>query len=186
MVLKIVKFLYGIVKAEFNFLKLFIIRILVIVTQVFPETPRGCRIRGYIYKPFLNSCGKNFQVAIGVKLEHLYNIVIGDNVFIGPACWICGVRGGITLDNEVMLGPKISMSSSNHTILDNSYRFGPGIGSPIFVGSGTWIGANSVITAGVSIGKCCLIAAGSVVTKNFDSNCIVAGVPAMIIKKNLK
>ncbi|RYE37044.1 MAG: acyltransferase, partial [Sphingobacteriaceae bacterium] len=46
-----------------------------------------------------------------------------------------------------------------------------------------WIGANVVITAGTTIGKHCVIAAGAVVTKNVPDFCIAAGNPARIIKK---
>ena len=138
-------------------------------------------IRGFIYRPFLFKCGKNFQVGIGAKLEHLKNIEVGDNVYIGHGCWISGVRGGIKFHNEVMLGPYVKMVSSNHTIINNSFRFGPGIGKPIEIGKGTWIASNAVITAGVTIGECCLVSAGSVVTKSFDSFSVLGGVPAKII-----
>ena len=178
---KIAKIGYCFFINEFNFCGRFLFRQLELFGQIFPEDSRGCKIRGWIYRPFLKKCGKNFQVGIGTKLEHLNQIEVGDDVYIGHNCWISGIRGGITFENQVMLGPSVKMVSSNHTILNNSYRFGEGIGKHIKIGEGTWIASNSVITAGVEIGKCSLIAAGSVVTKNFESFKIIGGVPAKII-----
>lgn len=171
---------YG-VTYEFKFIGNLLFRILELFGQIFPEDSRGCRIRGLIHYPFLGKCGKNFQVGIGAKLEHLQKIEIGNDVYIGHGCWISGIRGGITLQDQVMIGPQVKIISSNHTPIKNSFRFGPGIGSHITVGKGTWIAANVVITAGVNIGECCLIAAGSVVTKDFDSFSIIGGIPAKVI-----
>lgn len=54
----------------------------------------------------------------------------------------------------------------------------------VFIGKGVWIGAGSIILRGVSIGDYAVIAAGSVVSKNVDSDTIVSGNPARIINKN--
>lgn len=173
--------IYRIVIFEIKFIGRFLFRLLEIIVQIFPEDARGCKLRGLIYRPFLKKCGKNFQVGINAKLEHFNNIEIGDDVYIGHGCWISGIRGGIHLDNQVMLGPFVKMVSSNHTPNNNSFRFGPGIGAKITISKGTWVGSNSVITAGVNIGECCLVGAGSVVTKDFDSFSILAGIPAKLI-----
>ncbi|MDO8965707.1 DapH/DapD/GlmU-related protein [Algoriphagus sp.] len=173
--------IYRIIVFEINFCGSLLFRLLELFVQIFPEDARGCRLRGFIYRPFLKKCGKNFQVGIGAKLEHINQIEVGDDVYIGHNCWISGIRGGITFKSQVMLGPSVKMVSSNHTVLNKSFRFGPGLGGHITIGPGTWIAANSVITAGVQVGECCLIAAGSVVTKNFASFKIIGGVPAKIL-----
>ena len=157
-------------------------RLLEIVSQIFPSTPIGCKLRGFVYKPFLKSCGKNFQVGVGARLEHLNNIEVGDNVYIGHGSWISGIRGGIIFEDEVMLGPYVKIVSSNHTMVDNSYRFGPGIGKQVVIGFGSWLGADVVVLSGAKVGKSSLVAAGSVVTKSFQGNCVLAGSPARIIK----
>ena len=55
--------------------------------------------------------------------------------------------------------------------------------APIVLGKRVWIGSNSTITKGVTIGDNSIVAAGAVVTKDVPANCIVGGVPARIIKK---
>ena len=54
---------------------------------------------------------------------------------------------------------------------------------PIFIGDHVWIGANSTILKGVSIGDGAIVAAGAVVTKDVKPNTIVAGCPAKEIKE---
>jgi maltose O-acetyltransferase len=162
----------------FRFLGRCPFRWLELVGQVFPEDATGCRIRGCIYRPFLKRCGRNFQVGLAAKLEHPSNIDVGDDVYIGHGSWISGVRGGIKLGDQTMLGPYVCMVSSNHTPVNGSFRFGPGTGARIVIGRGSWLAAKTVVTAGVEIGECCLIAAGAVVTRPVASYSIVAGVPA--------
>ena len=54
---------------------------------------------------------------------------------------------------------------------------------PIRIGHDCWIGGNAIICPGITIGDRCVIAAGSVVTKDVPDDSMVAGVPAKIIKK---
>ncbi len=163
---------------EYHFLRRCSFRWVELIGQIFPEDARGCRIRGALYRPFLKQCGDNFQVGIGTKLEHLENIEVGNDVYIGHGCWISGVRGGIVFCDQVMLGPHVCMVSSNHTPVDGSFRFGPGVGGRIVINRGVWLAAKSVITASVEIGECSLIAAGAIVVKNVEPFSIMGGVPA--------
>ncbi|QZT37223.1 acyltransferase [Halosquirtibacter xylanolyticus] len=164
------------------FIKLSLIRFLEVLGGFFPETSLGCKIRGCIYRPFLKNCGANFQVALNVKFENLNKINIGNNVYVGYGSWINGHKDGVTLCDEVMLGPYVTLVANNHSFLDNSYRFGKGSGGEIKIGSGTWLAAKSTVTAGVVIGKGVLVGANSVVTKDIKDNFVVGGVPAKMIR----
>lgn len=55
--------------------------------------------------------------------------------------------------------------------------------APITLGKNVWVGSNSTILQGVTIGDNAVIAAGAVVTKDVPENTIVGGVPARIIRK---
>ncbi len=61
-------------------------------------------------------------------------------------------------------------------------RAGKTIYGSIKIGNGCWVGANAIILPGVTIGDGVVIGAGSVVTKNCDSDCLYAGIPARKIK----
>jgi maltose O-acetyltransferase len=145
-----------------------------------PEGPLGDRKRGELYEPFLKKVGKNFKVASQAMIYNPNGLEVGDHVYIGFNSYLG--QGEIWLDNEVLIGNFVSITASNHLRKENSYRFGGYEAKKICIGKGTWLGANSCILAGVAIGSGCLIAAGSVVTKNFANNVIIGGVPAKIIK----
>ena len=55
--------------------------------------------------------------------------------------------------------------------------------APIVIEDEAWIGANAVLTAGVTIGKHSVIAGGAVVTKSISAYCVAVGNPARVIKK---
>ena len=156
-------------------------RLLEIIGQFLPENVIGCKFRGMLLRPFLKQCGKNFQMGIGAKLEHPQNIIIGENVYIGHGSWVSGLRGGVELADEVLIGPYVTMVSSNHTFVNGSSRFGPGDRGQITVGRGTWLAAGCTLVAGANVGAGCLIAAGAVVTKDIPDGKVAGGIPAKVL-----
>lgn len=107
------------------------------------------------------------------------NINIGKNVFINHACTFMD-RGGITLEDNVLIGPKVNLITTNHPIQPSERR--ATISYPIVIKKGAWIGAGATILAGVTVGENSIVAAGAVVSKDVPDNSIVGGVPAKIIK----
>ena len=104
---------------------------------------------------------------------------IGKNVFINHACSFLDM-GGIMIEDEVLLGPKVNLITENHT-LDPADRRAL-ICKPIVIKRNAWIGAAATILPGVTIGENAVVAAGAVVSKDVPDNVIVGGVPAKIIK----
>ena len=108
------------------------------------------------------------------------NIVIGENVFINHDCSFLDL-GGITVEDKVMIGPKVSINSENHpTEIQQRKTLVP---SRVLIKRNAWIGANATILPGVTIGENSVVAAGAVVTKDVPENTVVAGVPAKVVKK---
>jgi len=106
-------------------------------------------------------------------------IKIGKNVFINHACSFLDM-GGITIEEEVLIGPKVNLITENHPLDPTDRR--ALITKPIIIKRNAWIGAGATILPGVTIGKNAVVAAGAVVSKNVPDNAIVAGVPAKIIR----
>lgn len=106
-------------------------------------------------------------------------ISIGKNVFINHACSFLDM-GGITIEDEVLIGPKVNLITENHPIDPNDRR--ALITKPILVKRRAWIGAGATILPGVTVGENSIIAAGAVVPKDVPDNVIVGGIPAKIIK----
>ncbi len=117
-------------------------------------------------------------------MEHLRKVEIGDNVYLGYGSWINGHKDGVILEDEVMLGPYVTIVANNHSKENGSYRFGKGKGGKIIIGKGSWLAAKSTVTAGVSVGKGVLVAANAVVTKDTGNNVKVGGIPAKVIRQN--
>nr|WP_310828730.1 sugar O-acetyltransferase [Paenibacillus typhae] len=119
-----------------------------------------------LFPPFYTDFGKNIRV--------------GRNVFINHACTFMD-RGGITLEDNVLIGPKVNLITINHP-LDPSKRQST-ISTPIVIKKNAWLGAGAMIMPGVTIGENSIVSAGAIVTKDVPPNTVVAGVPAKIIKK---
>ncbi|RSK39546.1 sugar O-acetyltransferase [Hymenobacter perfusus] len=108
-----------------------------------------------------------------------HNIRIGKNVFVNHACTFMD-RGGITLEDNVLVGPKVNLITTNHLTEPGQRR--DTVSLPIVLKQGAWLGANVTVMPGVTIGENAIVGAGAVVTKDVPANCIVAGVPARVVK----
>tara|TARA_R110002049_G_scaffold75916_1_gene195375 strand:- start:8323 stop:8874 length:552 start_codon:yes stop_codon:yes gene_type:complete len=109
-------------------------------------------------------------------------IVIGNNCNLNGTIIHCNNR--VTIGSNCMFGPgtKIVDNDSHRISIDICERRKVPISNPITIEDNVWIGMNSLVLKGVSIGKNSIIAAHSVVTKNVPENVLVAGNPAKIIK----
>jgi acetyltransferase-like isoleucine patch superfamily enzyme len=112
-----------------------------------------------------------------------HGLQMGNNSNIGPYNYI-GCSGKIIIGNNVMLAPRVSIYAENHVfdnpdilIRDQGVAY-----QTVIIEDDCWIAANSIILAGVTIGKGSVVAAGSVVTENVAPYSVVAGVPAKFIK----
>lgn len=118
-----------------------------------------------IFPPFYTDFGKN--------------ITIGKNVFINACCHFQD-HGGVTLGNHCFIGHNVVFATLNHGIAphDRASMYS----APIVLGNNVWVGSNSTILQGVTIGDNTVVAAGSVVTKNITANTVVGGIPAAYIR----
>ena len=108
------------------------------------------------------------------------NTKIGKNVFINFDCIFLDL-GGITIEDGVMLAPRVSLLSEGHPLPPKER--GNLVPGKIHLKEGAWIGSGATILPGVTIGKNAVVAAGAVVSKDVPDNTIVAGIPARPIKK---
>lgn len=129
------------------------------------------------------SFGSNVFILRYTEIRALvtHPVDIGDNVFINSGCLI---RPNVRIGNCVSVGQQVAFISDTHDIgstfrraSETSSRF-----DPIEIGDGCWIGARATILGGVSIGRGCVIAAGSCVISNCEANGLYAGVPAKRIR----
>lgn len=110
------------------------------------------------------------------------DVSIGNRTIVGIGSVIIGP---VTIGNNVMIAQNIVISGLNHgyedvTVPPSEQKV---TCKPIIISDNVWIGANSVITAGVTLGKHCVIGAGSIVTKSIPDYSVAVGNPARVIKK---
>jgi acetyltransferase-like isoleucine patch superfamily enzyme len=112
---------------------------------------------------------------------------VGDHSNIGPYCYI-GCSGFIEIGRNVMISPRVSIYAENHVFDQTDIPMKEqGVKRQfVKIEDDCWIAANSIILAGVTIGRGSVIAAGSVVTKDIPPYSIAAGVPAQIIKQRIQ
>jgi acetyltransferase-like isoleucine patch superfamily enzyme len=110
------------------------------------------------------------------------HVIIGNNTIIGIGCVIIGP---VKLGNDVMLAQNIVVSGLNHGYEDVKTPTSKQAVTckEIVIEDEVWIGANCVITAGVKLGRHCVIGAGSIVTKDVPEFSVAVGNPAKVIKK---
>ena len=118
-----------------------------------------------IFTPFYINYGKHTK--------------IGKNVFINFDCVFLDL-GGITIEDNVLIAPKVSLLSEGHPIeAENRHSLTVG---HIHIKKKAWIGENATILQGVTIGENAVVASGLMVSKDVPDNTIVGGIPAKILK----
>ncbi len=86
----------------------------------------------------------------------------------------------ITIGEDVAIAKEVIIRDGDLHKISNSVGT-----APIVIGNHVWIGTRAMILKGVTIGDGAVVAAGAVVTKDVPPNCVVAGVPARVVKENI-
>ena len=134
--------------------------------------------------------GENVTVQKPVRTLYGVHTRFGSNVFVNSGCVFLD-GGTITIGDRVLLAPDVKLYTGSHSLNarerwvpgeDGRYRLITRV-EPITIGDDVWIGGGAVVLPGVRIGSNVIVAAGAVVDKDVPDNCVVAGVPAKIIKQ---
>lgn len=159
----------------------FIFSLVCILVQIFPDSPWGNRVRGAVIGLFFKGTKRNLQISQSVHVLYPYNIVVGDNVFIGFSSWI-NAQGGLQIGDETIIGPFVAIATGNHTWLNGSYRFGEHDRKMVNIGKGCWLASGVSIVPGVSVADACVLAAGAVLVADAMVKGTYGGVPAKLIR----
>lgn len=128
--------------------------------------------------------GVGVRMAPNVSIRNGERISVGAGAHIGERCflWAGDGHGRIDIGEKALFGPEVFVTASNYQtrpgipVMDQ-----PKIEKDVRIGRDVWLGARSVVVAGVTIGDGCVIGAGAVVTRSLPANTVAAGVPARIV-----
>jgi acetyltransferase-like isoleucine patch superfamily enzyme len=150
---------------------------------VLPYSRIGNMLRNLYWAKKFNIMGKNISVFPGVRFFGIERITIGKKVSINCNTMIDACGGGIRIGNNVLIGPNCVIRAADHIFSDVAIPINKQghLGGDVIIEDDCWLGANVVVLKKVSIGKGCVVGAGSVVTKNIPAYNVVAGVPARVI-----
>ena len=126
---------------------------------------------------FEDRIGDGSNVAAPIQGACFDRIKIGRNVFINSNL-LAMARGGITIEDDVMIAANVSLISNNHDPYERQVL----TCKPVTIKQGAWIGAGATILPGVTVGKYAIVGAASVVTHDVPDYVVVVGNPAKVIK----
>ncbi|WP_136481605.1 sugar O-acetyltransferase [Cognatitamlana onchidii] len=137
--------------------------------------------RNELLSKLIANAKTNLYIEPPFYCDYGYNIIAGKNVYFNFNCCVLDVAT-VTLGDNVMIGPYVQIYTATHPLEHELRNSGLEYAKAINIGDNVWIGGNSTICPGVTIGNNAVIAAGAVVTKDVPTNVVVGGNPAKIIK----
>jgi acetyltransferase-like isoleucine patch superfamily enzyme len=137
----------------------------------------------------LKGLGAEFHISSNIKtgliLDNTYgnykNLTVMNNCYIGKKVFLDLVKP-IIIKEEAVISAGVTILTHQdvgNRLLKEYYSRREG---EVVLGEGCWLGANCTILSGVTVGRCAVVAAGAVVTKDVPEYSVVAGVPAKVIK----
>ena len=130
----------------------------------------NCKARMFEYNQAPAYFAYGCNTYIGENFYANFNLVVVDDI-------------EVHIGNNVMVAPNVTLSVTGHPVDPEYRRGGTQFSLPIVIGDDVWIGANSVILPGVTIGDNSVIGAGSVVTQDIPANSVAYGVPCRVIRE---
>ena len=151
---------------------------------------RGCtnRFLSFFYKRMMRGCGSHVRFSALTSDFTYRNVTIGNDVYIGPHALFLCTESQIFIGNKVLFGPHVTIIGGDHRITDVG-RFiydvldkHPEDDQDVHIEDDVWIGTNTTLLKGVTVGRGAVVAAGALVTKDVPPYAIVGGVPAKVLK----
>ncbi len=141
------------------------------------------------------ACGDNVTLGRHIEVAGAGNIYFGHDVYLGPRATLLTTRAKIHVGDYVMSGPNLTVITGDHridildrpmmTLADEDKL--PENDQDVIIGDDVWMGSGVTVLKGVCVSDHCVIAAGSVVTKNVEPEySIWGGVPARCLGSRLK
>lgn len=144
--------------------------------QINQTDPTSEESRKLVQK-LIPSISQTSHIMPPMQIDMGKNVTIGNHVFINHGLTMMA-RGGIEIEDNVMIGPGVSLLTANHDLYDHQIL----LCGKITIKKNAWIGSRAIILPGITIGENAVVAGGAVVTKDVLANTVVGGNPAKVLK----
>lgn len=143
----------------------------------------GLKLRNKLLKEMFGAIGENCYIEPPVHANFGgKNVFIGDNFYANFNLTLVD-DGKITIGNNVLIGPNVSILTPLHPLDDREDRGSKQRNLPVIIEDDVWIATNVIIMPGVTIHKGAVVGAGSIVTKDVPPYTLVIGSPAKVVRK---
>ncbi|MGI6229828.1 MAG: sugar O-acetyltransferase [Tractidigestivibacter sp.] len=133
-------------------------------------------------RAILGSAGTHLDIQPGFHCDYGKNIHVGDEFTANYNVTILDIAP-VTIGDHCMLGPGTLITTVGHPVDGARRRGHVAFAKPVTLGDDVWVGGSASIMPGITIGSNVVVGAGAVVTHDVPSNCVVAGVPARVIRQ---
>lgn len=136
-------------------------------------------IKVWLLRLFGARIGKRICIKNNVIIKSPWNLVIGDDCWIGEGCWIDNLDKVVIGDNVcVSQGAMLLTGNHDYTVSSMPYR-----NAPIDIEDGAWIGARATVCPGVTVRRNAILTVGSTATGDMEANGIYQGNPATRVRE---
>ena len=144
--------------------------------------PADMEKRAAIMKELIGEQAEHTWIEAPFYCDYGTNIEFGDNFYSNVHFTVLDCAK-VTFGHDVMIGPNVDIYTAGHPVHPETRCTEWEYAMEVKIGDRVWIGGRSVINPGVTIGNDCVIASGSVVTKDVPDGVIVGGNPAKVIRR---
>lgn len=147
--------------------------------NMLPPGERAQRER--ILRGILGGAGRNLEVNPPFRCDYGYNIEVGDDFYANYNLVVLDVAP-VRIGDSCFIAPNVAIYTAGHPLHPDARNSGYEYGAPVTIGHNVWIGGNSAILPGVTIGDNTVVGAGSVVTRDLPPWVLAAGNPCRVIR----
>lgn len=135
-----------------------------------------------LLKGILGDCGERVFIETPVHMSYGSHVHLGEH-FYANFNLVLVDDTDIYIGDQVMIGPNVTICTTGHPVYPLYREMVAHYSLPIHIGKNVWIGANSVILPGVTIGDNTVIGAGSIVTRDIPADVVAVGNPCRVMRR---
>lgn len=137
--------------------------------------------QGELLRELFGHVGDHASVLSPLQVDYGYNVSLGDRSFINHGAYLMDCAP-ITIGNDVFIGPNLGAYTAQHPLVAEERNLGVERALPITIEDDCWLGGDVRIMPGVTIGRGCVIGAGSIVTRDVPAGHLAVGAPCRVVR----